>query len=158
MLSRRIDAALGRALLALFRNDAGGVRLVLQRNGQHLIRRRHFQIERQIDLTRKPFNVGIGDMSPILTQMRRDPVGPRRGRQFRRPHRIGKRAAARVADGGNVVDVHTEAELCSWLLSAGTAHSGYRQEKHCPKDTGCLLRRSFSHSTAFHMAPSAILC
>ena len=40
-LPRRVQSALGRALLALFGHDAGSVRFVAQRDLQHFLRRRH---------------------------------------------------------------------------------------------------------------------
>ena len=79
VLARRVDAAFGRALLALFGNDAGGMRRCAQRDREHFVRRRHFEIERQIDLARQPIDVVVGDMPAILAQMRRDAV--RAGRQ-----------------------------------------------------------------------------
>ena len=48
VLAGRVDAALGGALLALLRHDAGGMRPGLERDGQHLVGRRHFQIERNL--------------------------------------------------------------------------------------------------------------
>src|SRR5690606_510940 len=45
-----VEAALRRALLAALRHDAGGMRAVAQRDRQHLLGRRHFEVERQRDL------------------------------------------------------------------------------------------------------------
>ncbi|MCY1186533.1 hypothetical protein D9M73_274140 [compost metagenome] len=45
-LPRRIEPALGGPLLALFGHDARGVGAVPQGDRQHLVGRRHFQVER----------------------------------------------------------------------------------------------------------------
>ena len=50
VLARRIDAAFGRPLFALLGNDARRMRTMLERDRQHLVGRRHFEIERQVDL------------------------------------------------------------------------------------------------------------
>ena len=46
MLARRVEPALGRPLLALLGHDAGGVRAVAERDIDHLLGRRHLEIER----------------------------------------------------------------------------------------------------------------
>ena len=47
VLARRVEPAFGGALLALLRHEAGGMRLVPQRDRQHLVGRRHLEIERE---------------------------------------------------------------------------------------------------------------
>jgi len=106
--SGRIEPAFGGALAALFRNDAGGVRPGFQRDRQHFVSRRHFQVERLVDLRLEPRDVVVADMPAIFAQMCGDAVGSRRNRQLRRAHRIRMAAPARVADGGDVVDVDAE--------------------------------------------------
>ena len=77
----------------------------------HLGGRRHFEIERLVDLGLQPRDVVVADVAAILAQMRGDAVGAGRDRELRRPHRIGMAPAARVADGGDVVDVDAEAQI-----------------------------------------------
>ena len=45
-------------------------------------------------------------MTPILAQMRGDPVTPDARHDLRRTHRIGMVPPARIAYGGDVIDVH----------------------------------------------------
>ncbi len=71
-----VEAALGRALLTLFGDDAGGVRAMLQRDGEHFLGRGHFQVQRHGQFRRQPGDIAVGDMPPILAQMRGDAVRP----------------------------------------------------------------------------------
>ena len=111
MLPDGIEPAFGGALAALFRHDAGGVRAGLERDGDHLVGRRHFEIERLVDLGLQPRDVVVADMAAVLAQMRGDAVGAGRDRELGRAHRIGMAPAARVADGGDVIDVDAEAQM-----------------------------------------------
>ena len=73
--------------------------------------RRHFEIERLGDLRLQPRDVVVADVAAILAQMRGDAVGAGLDRQLGGAHRIGMPPAARVADGGDVVDVDAEAQM-----------------------------------------------
>jgi hypothetical protein len=81
-----------------------------QGNGEHFIGRRHFEVQRYIDLDHQPVDVAVGDVPPILAQMRRDAVGTGRGGHDRGANRIGMIAAARVPDGRDMVDIDAKAE------------------------------------------------
>ena len=50
----RVEAAFGGALLAPLRHEAGGVRPMPERDRQHLVGRRHLEVERQRDLVHQP--------------------------------------------------------------------------------------------------------
>ncbi len=52
-----VEAALRRALLALLRNDAGGVRANLEGDRHHLVGRGHLEIERQRDVGGEPLDI-----------------------------------------------------------------------------------------------------
>ncbi len=82
-----------------------------ERDSDHLFCRRHFEIERQVDLFAETVDVFVADVAAVFAQVRRDAVGTRGGGELRRTHGIGVAAAARVADGRHVVDVHAEAEF-----------------------------------------------
>ena len=73
---------------------------------RHLGSRRHLQVERLADRGPNAMHIIVADVPPVLAQMDRDAVGTRGDCCLRRIQRIGMRAAARVADGGDVVDVH----------------------------------------------------
>ena len=79
-----------------------------ERDGEHLLGRRHLEIERQTGGLLDPLEVAVADMAPVLAQMRGDPVAADRGDDLRRAHRVGVIAAARVADGGDVIDVDAQ--------------------------------------------------
>ena len=105
-----IEPALGGALGALFRHQADRMRLLLSAMRGHLLGRRHFEIERLVDLRLQPRDVVVADMAAVLAQMRGDAVGAGGDGELGRAHRIGMAPAARIADGGDVVDVDAEAQ------------------------------------------------
>ncbi len=82
-----------------------------QRDGEHLVGRRHLQIERAGQLALEARDVIVGDVAAVLAQVRRDAVGARLDGEVRGAHGIGMPAATRVADGGDVVDVHAQAKI-----------------------------------------------
>ena len=106
MPARRVQPAFGGPLFALFRDDAGRVRFVPQRDFQHFLGRGHFQIQRQIGCRHDPRNIRIANMPPVFAQMRGDAVCAARRHHFRRPHRIRMLPAARIADRRHMVDIH----------------------------------------------------
>ena len=53
-----VQAALRGPLFALFRDDAGGMRLMLEGDRHHFLGRRHLEIERQGDFAHQPGAVG----------------------------------------------------------------------------------------------------
>jgi hypothetical protein len=55
-------------------------------------------------------DIVVADMTAVFAQMRRDAVGARLDRKQRGLDGIGMFPAARVADGGDVIDVDAEAE------------------------------------------------
>jgi hypothetical protein len=55
-----------------------------------------------------PVDVAIGDVAAILAQMCRHPLAAGFGDQQGGTYRIGMGAAARVAQGGDVIDVDAE--------------------------------------------------
>src|SRR5206468_1492015 len=110
VLARGVETAFGRALLALLGDDAGGVRAVLERDREHFLRRRHFEVQRQVDFGHQAIDVGIGDVSPVFAKVGGDPVGPSIGGDMRGSDGIRMIAPARVPDGRDVVDIDAEAE------------------------------------------------
>ena len=61
----------------------------------------------------EPGHVVVADVAAVLAQVRGDAVGAGGDRKLRRAYRIGMASAARIADGGDVVDVDAEAQLPS---------------------------------------------
>ena len=111
MLAGNIETAFGRALLAALGHETGRMRPGPHREGDHLLGRRHLEIERLGDVRLEARDVLVADVPAILAQMRGDAVGARFDRDLRRTHGIGMPPAARVTDGRDVVDVDAEAEV-----------------------------------------------
>lgn len=69
MLSGGVKTAFGGPLLAPLGDDAGGMRLVLKRNRQHLVRGGHFQVEGKTSRILNPRQVLITDMAAVFAQV-----------------------------------------------------------------------------------------
>src|SRR3954452_24841267 len=110
VLAGGVEAAFGGALLALFRDEAGGIGLMRKRYAEHLLGRRHLEVQRQVDLGHQPVDVAIGDVAAGLAPGRGNSVRAGLGGHDRRADRIGMVAAARVPDGRDVIDVDAEAQ------------------------------------------------
>ena len=129
VLAGGVEAALGRSLLAPLGDDAGGVRLMAQRDLEHFLGRRHFEVQRQRNLGHQPVDVVVGDVAAVLTKVRGDSVGSRVGGNVRGTDRVGMIAAARVPYGRDMVDVDAEAQALGQAaarlpgLTAGIAAS-----------------------------------
>ena len=102
-------------------------------DADHLRRRRHFEIERLCDALLEPGDVVVDDVAAILAQMRGDAVGAGRDRDLGGLHRIGMAPAARIAHGGDVVDVDAEANG-----SGIRSHDGLIAR--CRRAEPCLVR------------------
>jgi len=110
MLPDHVEAAFSCAFLTLFRHQARRMRLYLERNAHHLVGRRHFEVERLVDLRLQPRDVIIANMPSILPKMSSDPVTTGRNRKLGSSHWVRMTATARIANGGDVIDVDTETE------------------------------------------------
>ncbi len=110
MLAGDVEAAFGGALLAPLGNEAGGMRARSHRDLNHLVGRRHFEVERLVDLGLEPRDVIVADVTPVLAQMRGDAIGSGFDGEHGGTHRIGMAPAARIADGRDVIDVDAKAE------------------------------------------------
>ena len=132
-----VEAALGGALGAVFRHQAAGVRTDVERHVEHRLGRRHLEIQRLGDRRLETAHVVVVDVAAILAQMRGDPVGAGFDRQQRRPHRIGNRAAARVAHRRDVIDVHTQPQLGHGRAPLATTFSPQRGGTPSRRARGC---------------------
>jgi hypothetical protein len=109
---------------------------VAQRDGQHLVRRGHFEVQRQVGRRLNARQILVADMAPVLAQMGGDAVAAHRGHDLRRADGIGMLATARVADGGDMVDVHPAAagrgqEVVGWLMD-GPEKQAVTAWRGCP--------------------------
>jgi hypothetical protein len=107
-LAGDIEAAFGGQFLAPFRHQADILRFDLQRDADHFVGDRHFQVHLGLQQFAQDMYVGILDVAPVFAQMQGDRIGAGRFRQQRRLHRARVTGAARLAQGGDVVDVDAE--------------------------------------------------
>ena len=116
-----VQPAFGGPLLAIFRHDAGGMRFVAQGDRQHLVGRRHFQIERDRERVHQHGQVIIADMATVFPKMSGYAIGTCCCRNQRRAHRFGVIAAAGVADGCDMVDIDAKPERVDDTHPAGVS-------------------------------------
>ena len=114
VLADHVEPALGGEFLAALRHQAHGVGFGGERNPQHVLGRRHLEIQRLRDLGLEPGHVDVADVAAVLAQMRGDAVGAGLNGRQRRPHRIRPLAAPCVAQGSDVIDIDAEAERRNW--------------------------------------------
>src|SRR5262249_46737490 len=108
---RGVEAAFGGALLPTLRHQASRMRAGLERDRQHFLRCRHFEIERLRDFRLEPRDIVVADMPAVLAQVGRDAVGAGRNRHMGGLDRIGMNPAARIAQRRHVVDVDAEPDM-----------------------------------------------
>ncbi len=111
MLTRDIEPTFCSSLGAPLGHQADGTRLGAQRDRHHLIGGRHFQIERLCDFRFQPRDVAVADVTAVLAKIRGHAVRAGGNHQFGGAHRIGMQAAARIADGRDVIDVDAKSEV-----------------------------------------------
>ena len=99
------------------------MRAKAQRNVEHRLGRGHFEIERLFDRRLEPQHVVVMNVPTVLAQMGGDAVSAGFDREQRRADGIGNGAAARVADGRDMVDVDAEPQRCHRVgpLSVGNS-------------------------------------
>ena len=76
-----------------------------KRDVEHLLRRRHLEVERLVDLPRQPRDIVIGNMTAVLAQMRGNPVSAALNGDMRRTQRVRMAPTARIPDRRNVIDI-----------------------------------------------------
>ena len=124
VLARRVEPALGGPLLALLGDEAGGVGPVAKRDLEHLLGRRHLEVEGDGQPGHQLGNVLVADVAAVFAKMGGDPVGAGLGGEQGGPDRIGKIAAARVPDRRDMVDIDSEAE--DWVIPRGARQAAFR--------------------------------
>ena len=153
MSADRVQPALGRSFLAFFRHDTGRVRRVAQGDIQHFVGRRHFQVQGQFDAVAEPGDIIVGHVTPILAQMRRDPVSTRGGGGLGCAYRVRMRPAARITDCRHMIDIDAKPEVSffhRFPLRSFTQHRTRRSGKTA------VLRRTLLRSVRLcHFSNSA---
>ena len=100
-----------------------------KRDADHLVGDSHLEIQRLRNLRLEPRHILIANMAAILAQMRGDAVGAGFDRSERRSYRVGPRAAARIADGRDMINVDAEAKR------QNRHQDGYRSRGNLIRDT-----------------------
>ena len=78
------------------------------RDVDHLVGRRHLEVELDVHELAQPAHVLVLDVAPVLAQVDGDAVGAAQVRLDRRPHRVGLVGAPRLPQRRDVVDVDAE--------------------------------------------------
>ena len=86
-LADGVETAFGGAFGAPLRHEASGMRFGLESDANHFVGRRHFKIERLVDLGLQTRNVVVANVTAILAQMSRDTVATGGNCQLRAPAR-----------------------------------------------------------------------
>ena len=109
-----IQSAFSRHLQTPLRHHANDVRLQLEGDRDDLRRIRHFQIKPRLDDFAQPPDVAVLNMTPVLAQVRGDPMRAsglahqRRGDGIRLA--VTEPAITRLADRGHVINVDAKFE------------------------------------------------
>ncbi len=111
MLARRVEPALGGALLAPLGDKADGMGTMAKGDPQHFLRCRHLHVEGQGNGADEVADILVDDMAAVLAKMRGDAVRPGVLRDQRRANRIGIGASARIANGRHMIDVDAKAQM-----------------------------------------------
>ena len=107
-LADDVEPTLGGHFMAALRHQHRHFGLELTGNRDHLVGRRHLEIELDMREFTKAADILILDVTTVFAQMHRDAVGPAQVSFDRGPDRIGFIGAARLADGSHMVDVDAE--------------------------------------------------
>jgi hypothetical protein len=105
-----IQPTLGGQFRTLFGHKAAGIRPDAQGKVDHLLSRRHLEIEGKRDPSREPCDVIVANVPAVLAQMGRDAISTGRRSQKGRPQRVGMPAPARITDGRHVINVDAKAQ------------------------------------------------
>src|SRR5690606_19386831 len=98
-------AALGGDLVAPFGHQHRHLGLQRAGDADHLVGGRHFQVQLDVGELAQAAHVLVLDVPAVLAQVHGDAVGTAQMRLDGGPDRVGLPGAARLPDGGHVVDV-----------------------------------------------------
>ena len=105
-----VEAAFGGALGAPLRHQARGMRFDRECDVEHLLGRRHFEIERLRNGGLDPRHIFVADVTAVFAQMRGDAIGAGVDGEFGGAQRIRHVAAARIAQSRDMIDVDAKAQ------------------------------------------------
>ena len=107
-LAGHVQAALGGQFLAGFRHQADVFRAHPLGEGQHRLGDAHLEVHAGLQALLEQQHVALLDMPAVFAQVHGDAVGAGFLGIQRGLHRVGIAGAARLAQGGDVVDVDAE--------------------------------------------------
>ncbi len=110
-LTGHVQTALGGHLGALLRHQTNEVRLDAAGDADHLFGHCHLQIHSGLNGLTQDLHVAIGDMTSIFSQMHGYAIGPGLFGHEGGLYRIRILGATGVAQGGDMVDVHTQIDF-----------------------------------------------
>jgi len=139
VLASGIKPAFGRTLGAFLRHQTDCVRICRQRDAQHFICCRHFEVERLVDFRLQARDVIVADMTAVLSQVRRNPVASGRDRKLGSAHGIRMTAATGVTNGGNVIDIDAKAKPVHALAVDPFGFRHHRFRAQLSEDRGEML-------------------
>ena len=105
-----VEPTFGRKFFTSFRHQANRVRPYLTREGHHLIRRCHLEVNGQFDFGHKSPYVIVHNVAPILTQVDGKAVRTGCRNQPSGDNRVGMLTASCISHGGDMIDIHTQTQ------------------------------------------------
>ncbi|MNH17463.1 hypothetical protein D3C79_771350 [compost metagenome] len=110
-LAGHVQATLGGHLGALLRHQADELGLDALGDADHLLGHRHLQVHPGLDGLAQYLHVAVGDVAAIFTQVNRNAIGTGLLGHEGGLDRIRILGAAGIAQGGDMVDVHTQVDF-----------------------------------------------
>ncbi len=110
-LTGHVQTALGGHLGALLRHQTDEVGLDAAGDADHLFGHRHLQVHSGLDSLAQDLHITVGDMAAIFSQMHGNAIGPGLFGHEGGLNRIRILGATGVAQGSDMVDVHTQIDF-----------------------------------------------
>jgi len=107
-LAGNVESALGRQLGPPLGDERHLVGPHRERNGHDLRRDGRLEVEPNANRFAQQAQVAVLNVAAIFAQMNRDSIGPAQLGQRRGPNRVRLAPTARLAQRGDVIDIHTE--------------------------------------------------
>lgn len=130
-VAQHVEPALGGQLGALLRHQGDLIGVHRERDPDHLVGDRHLEIQPRLHRLAQNLDVAILDVTPILAQVNGDTGSAGEFGEHGGVHRIGFRGAARLAHGGDVVDVDLESGH-GWFRARRYGSASARQYSASP--------------------------
>ena len=148
-LGSNVQTTFGRDFVPPFGHQHRHLGLDAARDGDHLVGRRHLEVELDVRELAQAADVLVLDVAAVLAQVHRDAVRAAQVRLDRGPDRVGLVGAPRLAHGRDVVDVDAEfdhrscssestARVCSVLPAEAVGDERAHQAPRLARACACL--------------------